>query len=100
MAPQTRQYASKTIESKLFRLLAQRCTTSYVKLPKAYPKMRVSHRTAAGQDVLQDEWVSVTSGSEDYSFKVRPASHAAQHRPVTILAAQRPVQQQHVSFRH
>jgi paired amphipathic helix protein Sin3a len=50
----------------------QRSTTSYVKLPKGYPKLKASHVTSLGQSVLQDNWVSVTSGSEDYSFKVTP----------------------------
>ena len=48
----------------------QRSTTSYVKLPKGYPKLKASHMTSVGASVLQDDWVSVTSGSEDYSFKV------------------------------
>lgn len=29
----------------------------------------VSHKTELGSEVLDDHWVSVTSGSEDYSFK-------------------------------
>ena len=52
-------------------LLLQRSTTSYVKLPKGYPKLKASHMTQLGASVLQDDWVSVTSGSEDYSFKVK-----------------------------
>lgn len=34
-----------------------------------YPIPTVSHRQEAGTEVLNDFWVSVTSGSEDYSFK-------------------------------
>ena len=49
---------------------AQRCSTSYVRLPNNYPKLPASGTTRLGETVLQDSWVSVTSGSEDYSFKV------------------------------
>ncbi|GAB2241729.1 hypothetical protein Droror1_Dr00018504 [Drosera rotundifolia] len=45
------------------------CTPSYRLLPKNYPIPLVSHRTEIGAEVLNDHWVSVTSGSEDYSFK-------------------------------
>ena len=34
-----------------------------------YPIPPASHRTELGVSVLNDVWVSVTSGSEDYSFK-------------------------------
>ncbi len=34
-----------------------------------YPIPSASHRTELGGEVLNDHWVSVTSGSEDYSFK-------------------------------
>ncbi|KAG6520399.1 hypothetical protein ZIOFF_017449 [Zingiber officinale] len=34
-----------------------------------YPIPSTSHRTELGESVLNDHWVSVTSGSEDYSFK-------------------------------
>ncbi|KAF5443219.1 hypothetical protein F2P56_035794 [Juglans regia] len=47
----------------------ERCTPSYRLLPKIYPIPSVSHRTELGSEVLNDHWVSVTSGSEDYSFK-------------------------------
>ena len=50
----------------------QRCTTSYVKLPPDYPKLSCSGRTPLAAALVNDIWVSVTSGSEDYSFKVRP----------------------------
>ncbi|KAK1373164.1 hypothetical protein POM88_029357 [Heracleum sosnowskyi] len=45
------------------------CTPSYRLLPKNYPIPSVSQRTNIGDEVLNDHWVSVTSGSEDYSFK-------------------------------
>ena len=34
-----------------------------------YPIQIPSQRTELGAEVLNDHWVSVTSGSEDYSFK-------------------------------
>ncbi|KAI3768665.1 hypothetical protein L2E82_19495 [Cichorium intybus] len=47
----------------------QRCTASYRLLPDDYPIPPVSQRSELGTQVLNDLWVSVTSGSEDYSFK-------------------------------
>ncbi|XP_043704298.1 paired amphipathic helix protein Sin3-like 4 isoform X2 [Telopea speciosissima] len=47
----------------------QRCTPSYRLLPKNYQSPAASQRTDLGAQVLNDNWVSVTSGSEDYSFK-------------------------------
>lgn len=48
----------------------QRCTKSYAKLPDSYPRLKCSGRDDLGRSVLNDEWVSVTTGSEDYSFKL------------------------------
>ena len=48
-----------------------RCSTSYVQLPKDYPNLKCTGRTPEQASILNDIWVSVTSGSEDYSFKVR-----------------------------
>ncbi|XP_010543964.1 PREDICTED: paired amphipathic helix protein Sin3-like 5 isoform X2 [Tarenaya hassleriana] len=45
------------------------CTPSYRLLPDTYPVQIPSHRNEIGDEVLNDRWVSVTSGSEDYSFK-------------------------------
>ncbi|KAK9064528.1 hypothetical protein SSX86_015910 [Deinandra increscens subsp. villosa] len=45
------------------------CTPSYRLLPKNYPIPSASQKTKIGFEVLNDHWVSVTSGSEDYSFK-------------------------------
>ncbi|XP_010553645.1 PREDICTED: paired amphipathic helix protein Sin3-like 5 isoform X2 [Tarenaya hassleriana] len=45
------------------------CTPSYRFLPDNYPIQIPSHRNEIGDKVLNDHWVSVTSGSEDYSFK-------------------------------
>lgn len=36
---------------------------------RQYPIPSASWRTEIGTKVLNDHWVSVTSGSEDYSFK-------------------------------
>ncbi|XP_022150309.1 paired amphipathic helix protein Sin3-like 4 isoform X2 [Momordica charantia] len=47
----------------------EQCTPSYRLLPKNYPVPFASQRTEIGDQVLNDHWVSVTSGSEDYSFK-------------------------------
>ncbi|XP_022011445.1 paired amphipathic helix protein Sin3-like 2 isoform X2 [Helianthus annuus] len=47
----------------------QRCTPSYRLLPDDYPIPSVSQRSELGSQVLNEVWVSVTSGSEDYSFK-------------------------------
>ena len=52
----------------------QRCTTSYVRLPGDYPKLPSSHRPVDLHIIWNDTWVSVTSGSEDYSFKVLQSS--------------------------
>ena len=48
----------------------ERCTPSYVLLPSDYPRLKASGRDELGGSLLNDQWVSVTSGSEDYSFKV------------------------------
>jgi len=37
--------------------------------PIQYPMPPASNLTDIGAEVLNDLWVSVTSGSEDYSFK-------------------------------
>ncbi|XWS34893.1 hypothetical protein CRYUN_Cryun21dG0076100 [Craigia yunnanensis] len=47
----------------------ERCTPSYRLLPNNYPIPSASQRTELGSEALNDHWVSVTSGSEDYSFK-------------------------------
>jgi paired amphipathic helix protein Sin3a len=47
----------------------ERTTPSYVALPANYPRLKVAGRDALGASVLNDEWVSVTSGSEDFNFK-------------------------------
>jgi paired amphipathic helix protein Sin3a len=58
--------------------ILQRCSTSYVRLPSNYPKMICGGRAHPPPGLetlaalLNDTWVSVTSGSEDYSFKVGP----------------------------
>ena len=47
----------------------EHCSTSYRHLPPDYPKLTASGRTPLQQSVLNDHWVSVITGSEDYSFK-------------------------------
>jgi len=42
---------------------------SYTMLPKEYPKPICGGRTELCKSVLNDNWVSVPQGSEDYSFK-------------------------------
>ncbi|CAF2082401.1 unnamed protein product [Brassica napus] len=44
------------------------CTPSYRLLPKDYPIEIPRYRNALGKKILNDHLVSVTSGSEDYSF--------------------------------
>ncbi|BFI09258.1 paired amphipathic helix protein Sin3a [Marchantia polymorpha subsp. ruderalis] len=62
------KYSNKPI-SELDLSNCERCTPSYRLLPKSYPKPISTHRTDLAREVLNDSWVSVTSGSEDYSFK-------------------------------
>lgn len=62
------KYLNKPI-SELDLSNCPRCTPSYRLLPKNYPISIASQRSELGAQVLNDCWVSVTSGSEDYSFK-------------------------------
>lgn len=62
------KYMTKPI-SELDLSSCEQCTPSYRLLPKSYPKPIVSYRKPLAHGVLNDTWVSVTSGSEDYSFK-------------------------------
>ncbi|GMY26135.1 paired amphipathic helix protein Sin3-like 4 isoform X1 [Fagus crenata] len=66
--PSKDKYLAKPI-NELDLSNCERCTPSYRLLPKNYPIPSASHRTDLGAEVLNDHWVSVTSGSEDYSFK-------------------------------
>ncbi|KAJ8773731.1 hypothetical protein K2173_006381 [Erythroxylum novogranatense] len=66
--PSKDKYLSKPI-NELDLSNCERCTPSYRLLPKNYPIQSASQRTELGVEVLNDYWVSVTSGSEDYSFK-------------------------------
>jgi hypothetical protein len=45
-------------------------TPSYVKIPASYPKLECRGRTALDNSVLNDVYVNVITGSEDYSFKL------------------------------
>ncbi|GFY88375.1 SIN3-like 3 [Actinidia rufa] len=62
------KYMAKPIQ-ELDLSNCEQCTPSYRLLPKNYPIPLASQRTQIGAEVLNDHWVSVTSGSEDYSFK-------------------------------
>ncbi|KAE9597058.1 putative transcription regulator Others family [Lupinus albus] len=66
--PSKDKYLSKPINELDFSNCDQ-CTPSYRLLPKNYPIPPASQKTELGAEVLNDHWVSVTSGSEDYSFK-------------------------------
>ncbi|KAK4772300.1 hypothetical protein SAY86_014075 [Trapa natans] len=66
--PSPKMYTGKPI-NELDLSNCESCTPSYRLLPKNYPIPPVSQRTELGAEVLNDHWVSVTSGSEDYSFK-------------------------------
>lgn len=63
-----KEYTSKSIQ-ELDLSNCKRCTPSYRLLPDDYPIPTASQRSEVGAEVLNDYWVSVTSGSEDYSFK-------------------------------
>ncbi|KAI8541577.1 hypothetical protein RHMOL_Rhmol08G0072700 [Rhododendron molle] len=62
------KYMGKSIQ-ELDLSSCQCCTPSYRLLPEDYPIPSASQRSELGAQVLNDKWVSVTSGSEDYSFK-------------------------------
>ncbi|KAL7221258.1 hypothetical protein ACSBR1_023248 [Camellia fascicularis] len=62
------KYMGKSIQ-ELDLSNCQRCTPSYRLLPEDYPIPSASQRSELGAQVFNDHWVSVTSGSEDYSFK-------------------------------
>ena len=62
------KFVSKPI-SELDLSMSERCGPSYRLLPKNFPPAPCTTRTQLCKDVLNDNWVAVTSGSEDYSFK-------------------------------
>ncbi|XP_058778731.1 paired amphipathic helix protein Sin3-like 2 [Vicia villosa] len=62
------KYMGKSIQ-ELDLSDCKRCSPSYRLLPADYPIPMASQRSDLGAQVLNDHWVSVTSGSEDYSFK-------------------------------
>ncbi|KAK8710215.1 hypothetical protein V6N13_145550 [Hibiscus sabdariffa] len=63
-----KEYMGKSIQ-ELDLSNCQSCTPSYRLLPDDYPIPVASQKSELGAQVLNDYWVSVTSGSEDYSFK-------------------------------
>ncbi|KAL2344256.1 hypothetical protein Fmac_005541 [Flemingia macrophylla] len=64
------KYAAKPI-SELDLSNCEQCTPSYRLLPKNYPIPPASHKTELGAEVLNDCWVSVSSGCKDHYFKHR-----------------------------
>ncbi|GFH17943.1 HDAC_interact domain-containing protein [Haematococcus lacustris] len=56
--------------SELVASETERITPSYVKMPPGYPRLVQSGRTPLGSEVLNDQYVNVITGSEDYSFKL------------------------------
>lgn len=68
LLPNKEKFTNKPI-SELDLSNCERCTPSYRLLPKNYTKSVASYRTDLATELLNDNWVSVTSGSEDYSFK-------------------------------
>lgn len=65
---QRNKYLSRPV-SELDTSDLERPTTSYIRLPPDYPSMSCSGKTALGREVLQDLVASVTTGTEDGSFK-------------------------------
>jgi histone deacetylase complex regulatory component SIN3 len=68
LTPQDVWYSMPIAEVDLSQ--CQRCTPSYRCLPEGYPVLSCSERSKAEQAVLNDQWVSVPTGSEDFSFKI------------------------------
>ncbi|KAI5057749.1 hypothetical protein GOP47_0027764 [Adiantum capillus-veneris] len=68
ITPSKEKYWAKPI-SELDLSGCECCTPSYRLLPKSYPKPITSLRSEWAHSVLNDDWVSRTSGSEDFSFK-------------------------------
>ncbi|KAF6140989.1 hypothetical protein GIB67_006618 [Kingdonia uniflora] len=62
------KYIDKSI-SQLNLSKCESCSPTYRLLPKNYPTPCTSGRTEVGAQVLNDCWVSVTSGTEDYSSR-------------------------------
>lgn len=68
MLQQRNKYLTRPV-SELDTSELDRPTTSYILLPGDYPLMACSGKTALGREVLQDSVASVTTGTEDGSFK-------------------------------
>jgi histone deacetylase complex regulatory component SIN3 len=65
-----------------------RCTPSYVRVPATFPKIKYSGRTPLAEEVLNEAWVSIISGSEDYSFKVCDVCGVAPGEGLSCLVQQ------------
>ena len=48
---------------------SRRCTPSYRSLPENFPNLMCSGRTPFDAGFLNDQWISVPVGSEDFNFK-------------------------------
>lgn len=68
MLSQKNKYLTRPI-SELDTSTLERPTTSYVRLPREYPSLPCTGRTPLGAEMLNDELVSVTTGTEDSQFK-------------------------------
>ena len=72
-AAHVRLFAAGTtahLQKLVLNILHIALARSYVELPPNYPTLAAGSRTPRIAAVLNDKWVSTTSGSEDYSFKV------------------------------
>ena len=72
------KFLSKPI-SELDLSACERCGPSYRLLPNNFPKAGAGARTELCLSVLNDNWVSVTSGSEDFR-REREHDHRTYHR--------------------
>lgn len=52
---------------------------SYIKLPELYPKIISTGRNEIACKEINDEWLSVVTGSEDFSFKVMRKNQYEEH---------------------
>jgi len=52
---------------------------SYIKLPEFYPKVISTGRNVTTSKEINDEWISVATGSEDVSFKVMRKNQYEEH---------------------
>lgn len=70
LVPRSLPHHARTLLSQIVQNETDRITPSYVKIPAGYPKLAQTGLTPLGGDVLNDTYVNVITGSEDYSFKL------------------------------